>query len=353
MDIVGTVVPWFVKGYSENKAEMRRGYGIHFYAGNNGGGKSFAMIHDTIPSLENGRRVLSTVRLLDYRRPRPCPGGAYCDDLVGHERERVVYDLRLVNRLDPLDEQPDPQDPNTVELVTEVPTGIIDVHAAAHPLYVPLRSYEQVVDWRSGDLLLDEVQGVASSRESMRMPAQLASKLHQLRRDDVLLRLSGVRFARADKVIREAVQAVTDCRGRHEVYRVSTDGSRRVWRDRRMFEWATYDDVAGFDEWSQGKADAADPVVYQRLWRPGCQVERAYDTLDQVLALGAADGTGSGDCISCGGRRKPKPCTCPDQRPAAGLDQHGAVRGPREGAPASVRGARARAGRTAAAAIGT
>jgi zona occludens toxin (predicted ATPase) len=47
------------------KREQRRSEEIHFYAGTNGGGKSFAAVYDTIPTLQLGRPVLSTVRLLD------------------------------------------------------------------------------------------------------------------------------------------------------------------------------------------------------------------------------------------------------------------------------------------------
>ena len=49
--------------------DARRGLPIHAYVGPNGGGKSLAMVNDTIPSLDAGRPVLSTVRLIDWRAP--------------------------------------------------------------------------------------------------------------------------------------------------------------------------------------------------------------------------------------------------------------------------------------------
>lgn len=296
-DVPGKIVPLFTRRDNWGRAAWRRSFGIHAYTGSNGGGKSLCMIHDTIPSLEAGRPVLSTVRLLDYERPRPCPGGAACDDPATHRVERVR------TRLVPAD--PDDPDAPLVRLVE--PTGIYDVHDAAHPLYVRLHDYRQLLDWRNGDIVLDEVTGVASSRESHGMPAAVANLLVQLRRRDVLLRWSTPRFARADKIIREVTTAVTDCAGTLAVYRSDEAGSR-MWRDRRLFHWWTYDDVAEFDEWSQGKADDAEPVVKQRFWRPGSVTETAYDTLDPVSSLGAANEYGL--CLDCGGKRVQHRCEC-------------------------------------------
>ena len=50
---------------------QRRGFPIMAYVGPNGGGKSLAMVKDTVPSLRAGRRVLSTVRLLDAATGEP------------------------------------------------------------------------------------------------------------------------------------------------------------------------------------------------------------------------------------------------------------------------------------------
>ena len=102
------------------KRLLRRGYPIHAYLGTgNGSGKTLLMVHDSLPSLEAGRPVLSTVRLLDYKNPRQCDDPT-CT-FPGH--------------------------PN---------------HQAAHPLYIPFKDYQQLLDARDCDVLMDEVTGVAS-----------------------------------------------------------------------------------------------------------------------------------------------------------------------------------------------
>ena len=73
---------------------------------------------------------------------------------------------------------------------TQVYAGI---HGAAHPSYEPLREWQQLLDAESCDVLLDEVTGVASSRESAGLPAPVANKLVQLRRADVVVRFSAPR----------------------------------------------------------------------------------------------------------------------------------------------------------------
>lgn len=250
------------------KANRRRSGAIHAYVGANGGGKSLAMVHDTLPSLINGRPCLSTVRLLDFERPRACDTD--CDDPETHDLAGVI-------------------------------------HRQAHPLYTPLKDFRQLLDWTGGDVLMDEVTGVASSRESHAIPVQVVNFLVQLRRRDVLLRWSAPNWSRADKVIREVSQAVTDCSGMFATYRVQADGSARLWRDRRLFRWATYDAFA-FDEFSAHKRDTCRPTTRQFFWRPGSISERAYDTLDPVLALGAA--TEAGMCMTCGGKRSMPRCRC-------------------------------------------
>lgn len=258
------------EGYSAKSAAARRGFAIHAYTGSNGSGKTLCMIHDTLASLEEGRPVLSTVRLLDYENPRPCPGGDSCDDPKHH-------DLGL------------------------------GPHDAAHPLYTPFRDFRQLLTWRSGDVLMDEVMGVASSRESHSMPAQVGNFLMQLRRADVLLRWSCPNYARADKVIREVTQAVTDCVGSAPESSTRGDGTSRLWRDRRLFRWVTFDAFA-FDEFSAHKRDTMPLLHGQWFWRPESGVDAAYSTLDAVLALASV--TESGMCMHCGGFRSRRKCSC-------------------------------------------
>lgn len=223
---------------------IRRSFAIRGYVGPNGGGKSLAMIHDILPSLDIGRPVLSTVRLID-----PVTG----DD---------------------------------------------------HPLWLPFLDYRQLVEFEHGDVLMDEVTGIASSRESHAMPMQVVNFLVQLRRRDVTLSWTSPGWARADKVMREVTQAVTTCKGFLPVSR--TEGSR-MWRDRRLFVWRTFD-ATQFDEWTTAKRETVKHTERGIFWRPGSRAESSYDTLDAVTSLGWA--TESGMCMVCGGRRSVPKCTC-------------------------------------------
>lgn len=248
----------------------RRAVSIMSYFGPNGGGKTLCAVQDCLPTLEGikwdcenpahrhtqqgitsgYRTVLSTVKLFDWRQP------------------------------------PDPE------------TGMRPLH----PYYVPLKSYAQIVNAEHCDLLLDEVVGIASSRDSQSLPVQIANKLHQLRRADVVLRYTGVSWARADKVMREATSGVTVCRG---YFSYRPEGS--IWPQRMLFRFKTYDAV-DFDEWSAGQMEDVNPVVSQWFFRPGKAAMDAYLTLDAVEALGWA--AESGMCMVCGGKRTVPRCSC-------------------------------------------
>lgn len=259
----------------------RRGWPIHAYVGPNGGGKSLAMVWDTMPSLSAGRRVLSTVRLLDWENPRLCD--------------------------DPLCEMPNH-----------------DTHMAAHTLYVPLTRWEQVLDAESCDVLLDEVTGVASSRASHSMPAPVLNLLVQLRRKDVVCRWSSVSWARADLVVRETTQAVTYCRG--YLPKAAEQTSRdvaldRVWRHRRMAHWRTYD-ATEFEDFTAGKREAMKPLTWDLHWIPGSPARLAYDTYDSVSTVG--DVADNGRCVTCGGRRTAPACSCLDYVGSRGKSSRGA-----------------------------
>jgi hypothetical protein len=82
-----------------------------------------------------------------------------------------------------------------------------------HPLYVPLTSYEQLLTAEHCDVLLDEIASIASSRDSSSMPAPVVNVLQQLRKPDVIVRWTAPSFARGDKVLRECSQAITLCKG--------------------------------------------------------------------------------------------------------------------------------------------
>jgi hypothetical protein len=239
-------------------------------AGPNGSGKSLAMVRLTLPDLDAGRPVLSTVRLLDFRNPRPCA--------------------------DPSCSSPSHGQPG---------------HMAAHPSYVPLTDFRQLLDVEHATVLLDEVTGAADARESHGLPVQVRNLLVQLRRRDVVLRWTAPSFMFADVTIRRVTQAVLFARG---FMPVPADGS--VWRDRRLFRFDTYDsrDIPRDESSTSPQARLSDagirPLVREWFWRPGSLVERAYDTRDQVLTLGVHDSGGM--CVTCGGRRTVPRCSCAD-----------------------------------------
>lgn len=200
----------------------RRQTPIHAYIGANGGGKSLAMVHDTLPSLDAGRKVLSTVRLLDSR------------------------------------------------------TG------ESHPAYEPLTDWGQLLEAEHCDVLFDEVVGIASARESQGMPVQVANLLVQLRRRDVVLRWSAPAWARADKIIRETTQAVTVCSG-YLGKRVKD--SPRLWAPKRLFKWSTYD-ALDFDQASTGQIEKQPHGSTSWFWGVNSRAFASYDTFDSVERVG-------------------------------------------------------------------
>ncbi len=315
------------------KRSQRRAWPIHGYVGPNGAGKSACMVWDTLPSLEAGRRVLSTVRLLDYRHPQTCPG---CSE-PGHRRfvyggAQTLDDVALL-----LDVPVAELDGAMVQQVYEERPVIGEtIHQKAHPLYVRLADWQQVLDAGDCDVLFDEVTGVASSRESMGLPAAVANLLVQLRRADVVLRWTAPDWSRADVIIRQCSQAVTHCQG--HLPKQSGDADR-LWRQRRLFRWKTYD-ATMFDDFTSGKREALSPWVNDWHWGPKSPAFGAYDTFDSVSVVGTV--SESGTCYRCGGTRRRPACSCA-KTPVALSEAAGVLAGGPEGvreSPAAPAGRR-------------
>lgn len=258
---------------AERARARRRAFPIHMYVGRNGSGKTLAMVYDTLPDLDAGRPVLSTVRLLDWRNPRPC-------ELPAHQCEDVEH-------------------------------GIWG-HMQAHPCYVPFRSWPQLLDFRGGAVLMDEVTGVADSHESAAMPAAVGNKLAQLRRDECTVRVTALNWIRANKRLREATVALTRCQSFLPVtVRDPGSGEDRVWRQRRLAVWRTYDaQTLPLDDHTEHAYDQAEMLVKSRHWIPGSQAAVAYDTYAQVLTIGTV--SDAGRCAHCGGTRRAQECSCSD-----------------------------------------
>jgi hypothetical protein len=254
--------------------EVRRGYGVHFYSGRNGSGKSHRMVDDTIPDLDAGMMVLSTVRLHDYRDPRPCEDPeCWCDK----------------------------ENPGR--------------HLHAHPGYVRWTEWAQLLELgkrgRPAVVLADEITGVADSAETARMPNMVANELAQLRRADVVIRLTGLNYVRANKRIREATNAVTRCHSDFPVSAFYPDGSPRQHRQRRLTIAKTYDaETIPIDAPTEASFEAADLVVRSAHWIPGSVAASAYDTFDSVDRIGYV--TDAGQCAYCGGTRTAPQCSCDD-----------------------------------------
>lgn len=237
-----------IREWKNHKSDTRRRFPIHAYVGANGSGKSLCAVHDTIPSLEKGRKVLSTVKLLDYKTGRP------------------------------------------------------------HPAYERLTDWSQIMEAEHCDVIFDEVVGIASSRASQGMPVQVANLLNQLRRRDVILRWTAPAWSRADVIIRQTTQGVTVCRGMFSKT-VKDDQGNDVqgWRPKRLFRWSTYS-AADFETWSDSKEGKLDAVCKAWFWGPDSVAFASYDTLDAVERVGEV--LDSGSCAHCGGHRSRPKCTC-------------------------------------------
>jgi hypothetical protein len=263
LDDPSPVPRWRSKG-----SMNRRGYPIHAYIGANGSGKSLAMMHDTKLSIDLGRPILSTVRVLDPRGRRVQIG----DGAFQYE---------------------------------------------SYSGYVPLRRWPQLLEFSDGDVLFDEVLGIAASESGRALPKAVQLLLNQLRRRDILLRWTAPSWSRANIVLREVTQAVTVCRGYAKEYQAS---GGRMWGMNQLFRWNTYDAME-FTTWSddkeaklKGKQNA---WAFRKVpwWWPGSHgaaefAAASYDTFDSVDNVDS----GEGYCFRCGGDRpkiKLEPCSCP------------------------------------------
>lgn len=237
--------------YRDAGADSRRRFPIHAYIGANGSGKSLAMVHDTLHSLHAGRRVLSTVAILDPATGEP------------------------------------------------------------HPLFERLTSWTQLLEAKHCDVLFDEVLGIASSRSSAGMPVQVTALLNQLRRRDVVLRWTAPAWSRADIVIRECTQAVTVCRGwkffARQPPRIPGEPRVRAWLPNRLFRWSSYSAI-DFATWSDAKESKLETISSNWFWGPTSEAFRSYNTLDAVERVGEV--LDSGRCAHCGGTRAAPKCSC-------------------------------------------
>lgn len=251
--ITSTAVPYLFTGRDRltKGIRKRRSVPIIGYTGLNGDGKTQAMIRDALPSLAAGRPILSTVALLDHRTGEP------------------------------------------------------------HPLWTPLRSVWQLLDWRDGDILMDEITGIFDSRDGG-MPGEIRRLMPQMRRRNVQIRWTGIDWDNTDRRLRQITQAVVMCRGYVPDHRaVRADGSRdalAMWAPKRAFSLVTYD-AQTLSQSEDSKAITQEETrkrrarVLNREWyvASGILARRSYNTLDDVLGVDSS-------CTECGGRIMTRTC---------------------------------------------
>lgn len=244
--------------------EERRSVPIMAYVGHNGHGKTQAMILDTLATLAG---IEWDCTVADH---------AHTKAGITHGVRRVLSTVALT-------------DPTTGE---------------PHPLYDPFDSWEKLANFEHGDLLMDEMTGIAHSRHSSSLPPAMELLLNQFRKADITVRWTAPDWDRADKLVRETTQGVTLCTG--------TMGVRQgtaLWKSNRRFRFETFD-AKDFNEFNANTRDKLSHLTKQWFWAPDHPVRKHYDTLQSVIMLGHA--TDAGICVACGGSRRRPECSCAD-----------------------------------------
>ncbi|SEH84173.1 MULTISPECIES: hypothetical protein [unclassified Leifsonia] len=263
-------VLWYGGGSAVHarNVRMRETFEILAMVGPNGGGKSLCAVSQALHSLDEGRRVLSTVPLFDT---------------------------------------------NTGEL---------------HPLYEPFYDWEQFLEARDTLVFADEIVGIANSRDATagKLNTPIQNRLMQCRKYDNLFLWTAPAWDRADKIIRQVTKGVVECRGYFAGRPVAdpVTGRLKMWAPKRAFRFATYDMVE-FDQWTAGKRENLKPIVKEWFRGPGSREFRAYDTLGSVSMV--AHASESGVCDTCGGMITRKRCSCGnpyrDRRPTVLVSEGG------------------------------
>lgn len=257
-----------------NHMHRRREAPIHAYVGKNGSGKTLAAVRDSTPTLAG---IPWSCDLADHHHTQAGITSGY---------RKVLSTVRIL-------------DPETGE---------------DHPLYERFWHWDQFKHAEHCDVIMDEMTGVAHSRESSGLPPEIMLILNQLRKRDTTLRWTAPAWARADKLIRECTNAVTMCYGSYP----QRGGDISLWLPNRRFRYLTYD-TSDFDEFTSGKRNKLTPDIQEFFWGPDSNVFRMYNSQDAVTRLGQT--SDAGICVGCGGTRRRQECTCEEyqaRKPARG-----------------------------------
>lgn len=229
----------------------RRSAPIIGYCGLNGHGKTFSMVRDALLGLALGYRVLSTVNILDPESGNP------------------------------------------------------------HPNFELFRSWSQLHNVRSTEILLDEVTGIMDARDSG-MPKHVRRMLPQQRRENNRVSWTGIDWDNSDRRLRQLTWAMVRCRGHFPTKPARrTDGMTDavpMWAPNRFFVLTTFDaqrmtqsdDSQQITEDKDRKRRAR--VLSREFVRgPGSLAFACYNTLDSVAQV-------DNSCPVCGGRVPEKVC---------------------------------------------
>jgi len=273
------IARWYcLRTDSDEARNSRREGEIHAYTGLNGSGKTECAVDDTIPALDG---IEWECYEEDHKHNDPIwdDNGEFVEYGPAAQHKGFVRVLSTVRLYD-------------------------DKTGKLHHRYEKLYDWHQLEDLEHAEIIMDEIVGVAHSRDSGSLPHNIMNLLMQLRKGECIVRWTAPHWARADKLLREVTKVITVCVGD------LPDRSRGgLWSANRRFLRRTYS-TEDFDEWTAGRRDKLEPIVTEHHWGPAGRAFNMYRTKQKVTRLGHASETGV--CVACGGTRTRVQCSCED-----------------------------------------
>lgn len=183
--------------------------------------------------------------------------------------------------------------------------AILSTVAIDHANFVPLKSLTQLADAENCHVLLDEVQGLLSSREYSTLPPEVVSLLLQLRKRAVTLAWTTPTIQRADTVLREITRTVTVCK---PLFSLPQQGGwpRLIWGHAKTYEMQAYVDSASGDLRNDKGVPIKPRPLHRQFYNPA-RLAVPYDSGEVVLNVAVPS---KGTCLTCGGRRTQHTCKC-------------------------------------------